>query len=65
MKPENLFGGQAVGGALAVLFTHGGAYEEWEIAVLAAGAGAAVTFAAETVRALLNLPKKGQNDGQL
>lgn len=45
MKFENLSGGAAVGAAIAVFFTHGDAtWGKEEVAVLAIGLGAAITY---------------------
>ena len=44
MNYEKLTGGAAVGAALVVWVTHGSTFAVEEIAIMAAGAGAAVTY---------------------
>ncbi len=49
MNLERLTGGAAVGAALVVLYTHGKEYSLEEIAAMATGLGAVVTYGANLV----------------
>ena len=53
MNLERLTGGAAVGAALVVLYTHGEEYTLEEIAAMAVGLGAVVTYVANLIEKFL------------
>ena len=58
MNFEKLTGGAAVGAAVVVWLTHGGDWSIEEVAPMAAGLGAAITYVVNAVERLLGWDRK-------